>query len=185
MGESYPAFLAGQRITASMLASAQPVVARKTADTARAAVATVSPDPHLQFDVVAGGVYTMDGWIKYDGPTAADLLLDFSAPSGTEGEWLGWGVGHSPIISFSTGAAIVTDSQQSRGYPVRVEANDVTSAKSFGCLGVGAALTMVLMSTVRVGPVGGVYSLDWSQQTSDASPVTLFTDSWLRLQRIA
>jgi len=185
MPEAYPTYLAGQRITASLLASGQPQTARKTADTQRAAVTTPAADPHLAFTVIAGAVYVLDGWIKYDGPTAADLLLDWSAPSGTEGEWLGWGVGHSPVISFNTTPAIVSDSVQSRGYPIRTESNDVTAAKSFGCLGVGTALTMELKATVRVGSTGGTYSLDWAQQTSDASNVTLFTDSWLRLLRIA
>jgi len=185
MPEAYPTYLAGQRITASLLSSGQPQVARKTADTQRAATTTPAADPHLTFSVVANAVYVLDGWLKYDGPTAADLLLDWSAPSGTEGEWLGWGVGHSPVISFNTTPAIVSDSVQSRGYPIRTESNDVTAAKSFGCLGVGTALTMVLAATVRVGSVSGTYSLDWSQQVSDASNVTLFTDSWLRLQRIA
>lgn len=185
MPESYPTYLAGQRITASLLASAQPIVARKTADTARTASTTPSADPHLQFSLTANAVYVMDGWLKYDGPTAADFLLDFSAPTGTLGEWLGWGVGHSPVVSFNSTPAIVSDSQQSRGYPLRTESNDVTAAKSFGCLGVGVQLTMVLKATIRVGSVDGTYSLDWSQQVSDASAVTVYTDSWLRLQRIA
>lgn len=185
MSESYPTALPGQRITSSLLASMLPQVARKTADTARSAVTTPSADPHLQFELTANAVYIMDGWIKYDGPTAADLLLDFTAPSGTLGEWLGWGAGHSPVISFNTTPAIVSDSQQSRGYPLRLESNDVTAAKSFGCLGTGVSLTMMLNATIRVGSTGGTYSLDWSQQTSDATSVTVFTDSWLRLRRIA
>jgi len=185
MPEAYPTYLAGQRITASLLSSGQPQTARKTADTQRQATTTPAADPHLQFTLVVGAVYTLDGWLKYDGPTAADLLLDWSVPVGTEGEWFGWGVGHSPVISFNTTPAIVSDSVQSRGYPLRVESNDIAAAKSFGCLGVGTALTMDLKATIRVGSVGGTYSLDWSQQTSDAANVTLFTDSWLRLQRIA
>lgn len=185
MAESYPTFLAGQRITAALLSSGQPKIARKTSDTARAATATPAADPHLQFEVEASAVYIMDGWLKYDGPTAADLLLDFSAPTGTLGEWLGWGVGHSPVVSFSAVPAIVSDSAQSRGYPIRTESNDITAAKSFGCLGAGTNLTMMLSATIRVGSSSGTYSLDWSQQVSDAAAVTVHTDSWLRLQRIA
>jgi hypothetical protein len=185
MPEAYPTYLAGRRLTASLLSSAQPLVARRTSDLPRAAVTTPAADTQLQFTLTAGAVYTLDGWLKYDGPTAADLLLDWTVPSGTEGEWFGWGAGHSPVVSFNTTPAIVSDSVQSRGYPLRIESNDIAAAKSFGCLGVGTALTLLLKATIRVGSVGGTYSLDWSQQTSDASPVTLFTDSSLQLLRIA
>lgn len=186
MVEYYPQPLAGQKITASLLRSMLPLFARKTSDTSRAATTTATADPHLQFEVEANAVYALDGWIKYDGPTAADLNLDFSAPTGTLGEWVGYGVGHSPVVSFNTTPAIVSDSQQARGYPLRVETNDITSARSFGCLGTaGTPLSMVIYGTVRVGSTAGTYSLDWAQFASDATAVTLYTDSWLRLQRIA
>lgn len=186
MAESYPTPVAGQRITASLLRSMLPMVARKTADTARAATTTATADPHLQFEVEANAVYVMDGWIKYDGPTAADLNLDFSAPSGTLGEWVAYGIGHSPVVSFNVTPAIVSDSQQARGYPIRVETNDITSARSYGCLGTaGTPLSLPLFGTIRIGTTAGTYSMDWAQFVSDATPVTVYTDSWLRLQRIA
>ena len=186
MAEAYPAFPGGQRITATLLRSSQEQVARKTADTARAAVSTASADPHLQFEVVALGVYRWHGWIKYDGPTAADLNLDFSAPSGSFGEWSAIGVGHSPVIGASSVPALQTDTPDARGYLIRVETNDVTSARSYGTLGTGGVpLTMQLNGMLRVGAVGGTFSLDWAQFASNASPVTLYTDSWLSLLRIA
>ncbi|BCM70850.1 hypothetical protein ACWDUC_14015 [Streptomyces tricolor] len=186
MAEAYPTPLAGQRITATLLRSMQPLVARKTADTQRAATTTTTADPHLTFDVAAGAVYIMDGIIKYDGPAAADLNLDWSAPTGSLGEWYGWGAGHSPVISWNNTPAMVTDSQQARGYPIRTETNDITSARSFGCLGTGGTpLTVALWGTLRVGSTAGTYSLDWAQLVSDATAVTLYTDSWIRLQRIA
>lgn len=185
MTEAYPTLLAGQRITASLLSSMQSQTARKTADTNRSATTTATADPHLQFTVVANAVYIMDGWIKYDGPTAADLNVDWTAPSGTLGEWAGFGAGHSPVISFNTTPAIVSDSQQGRGYPLRLETNDITQARSYGCLGVGITLTLGIYGTIRVGSTGGTYSLDWAQLASDASATSLYTDSWLRLQRIA
>jgi hypothetical protein len=184
--EAYPTFLAGQRITASLLRSAQPMTARKTADTARAATTSLVEDPHLQVDVVAGAVYTVKGIIKYDGPSAADININFAAPAGSLGEWFGWGVGHSPVISFNTTPAIVSDSQQSRGYPIRTETNDVTQARSFGCVGTALTpLTAMIWGMLRVGSTAGTYALRWAQNTSDASAVTVYTDSYLELQRIA
>lgn len=186
MAESYPTLFAGQRWTASVAQSMLSVVARKTADTSRAATTTGTADPHLQFTVAANAVYIMDGWIKYDGPAAADLNLDWSAPAGSLGEWYGWGAGHSPVITFSAAGAAQLDTQGGRGYPIRTETNDITAARSFGTLGTGITpLTLTLGGMLRVGSVGGTYSCDWAQLTSDAAAVTLYTDSWLRLQRIA
>jgi len=186
MAEQYPTLAGGQRITGALLRSMLPLFARKTADTPRAATTAATADPHLQFDVEANAVYSMDGWIKYDGPTTADLNLDWSAPSGALGEWYCWGAGHSPVITFSAAGAAQLDTQGGRGYPVRTETNDITAARSFGCLGTGITpLTLTLGGILRVGSTAGTYSCDWAQLVSDASPVTLYTDSWLRLQRIA
>jgi hypothetical protein len=186
VAEAYPTFLAGQKITAALLRSAQPVVARKTADTPRAATTTTTPDPHLQFDVVANAVYQMEGWIKYDGPAAADLNLDWSAPAGSLGEWFGYGTGHSPVITFSTSGTAQLDTQGGRGYPIRTETNDITAARSFGCLGTGITpLTLTVGGILRVGSVSGTYSCDWAQLVSDAGNLTLYTDSYLKLTRIA
>jgi hypothetical protein len=164
----------------------QPMVARKTSDTSRSATTVTTADPHLQFDVLANAVYIMDGWIKYDGPTAADLNLDWSAPSGALGEWVAIGAGHSPVIGASSVPALQSDTQDARGYLMRVEANDVTSARSFGTLGTGIVpIVLSIQGTLRVGTTAGTYSLDWAQFASNATACTLYTDSWLRLQRVA
>lgn len=186
MSEAYPTFLAGQRITASLLSSAQPMVARKTADTARSATTTTAADPHLQFEVAANAVYILDGWIKYDSPTAADINIDWTAPSGSLGEWTAIAVGHSPVIGSSNVPALITDTQDARGYLLRLETNDITSARSYGGLGTGGTpLTMHIKGTLRVSSTAGTYSMDWAQFVSNATATTVYTDSWLRLQRVA
>ena len=86
MAESYPTFLAGNRVTAGLLRSGQEQVARKTSDTSRSATTTTTADPHMQLDVVANAVYRWHGWVKYDGPTAADFLAAGSAAVGVGGE---------------------------------------------------------------------------------------------------
>jgi hypothetical protein len=186
MAEAYPTFLAGQRITAALLRSGQEQVARKTSDLSRAATTTTTADPHLQFEVVANAVYKWHGWIKYDGPTAADLNIDFTAPALALGEWTAIGAGHSPVIGASSVPALITDTQDARGYLMRIEANDVTSARSYGCLGTGGIpLTLDLKGTLRVGATGGTFSLDWAQLVSNATACTLYTDSWLSMLRVA
>lgn len=185
MTESYPVFLAGQRITASLLSSAQAQVARKTADTSRAATTATVADPHLTFEVVANAVYALDGWLKFDGPAAGDINFDWSVPAGAQGEYTIWAAGNA-VIAASAVPALQSDTQSSRGYMIRTETNDVASARSFGCLGTGLTpLTAMVQGMIRVASTAGTYSLDWAQLASDATSTTVYTDSWLRLQRVA
>lgn len=186
MAEAYPSFLAGQRITAALLRSSQPQVARKTSDTSRSATTVTTADPHLQFEVVANAVYIWNGWLKYDGPTAADMNIDFTAPAGALGEWTAIAPGHSPVIGSSAVPALITDTQDARGYLLRVESNDVTSARSYGTLGTGIVpLTMQLYGTLRMSTTAGTFSLDWAQFASNATANTVYTDSWISMLRVA
>jgi hypothetical protein len=185
VAEQYPPVAGGQRLTGTLLREMLPQFARKTADTPRAATTTPADDPHLTFTVEANGVYECVGWVKYDGPAAADLVMNLTTPSGSAGEWLCWGAGHSPVISFTNTGVAQLDTVSARGYPIRTESLDIAAGRSLGCLGVGTELTAEIRVTLRVGSTGGTFALKWSQQTSDASPVTLFTDSMLRLTRVA
>jgi hypothetical protein len=173
VAEAYPTPLAGQRITAALLRSMLPQVARKTADTSRSATTTTTADPHLTFEVEASGVYIWEGWLKYFADPAADLTIDFTVPSGSLGEWNGFAAG-----SGTAGVAVTT------GYSIRTESNDVSQARNYygttdGVHGV------ILHGLLRVSSTAGTFSLDWAQGTSNATGTVLYTDSWLRLQRIA
>lgn len=184
MAEAYPTYLAGQRITAALARSAQEQVARKTADTPRSATTTNTADPHLQFEVVANAVYRWFGWIKYDGATAADLVITFSTPASALGEWGGHGNG-IVVVGASNTPTLETDTIRSNGYLIRTETNDVNQFRTYGCLGVGNALGVLINGTLRVASTGGTFSLDWSQSVSNATATTLYTDSYISLLRIA
>lgn len=186
MAEAYPTLLAGQRITASMLSSMLPQTARKTADTGRAATTVTVADPHLQFEVVANAVYVWWGWLKFDGPTAGDITIDFTAPSGALGEWMGHGPGIGRVVGTTdaTPPVFTVDTSATTGYLQRMETNDVAAARGFGTV-TGIQFTMDLKGTLRVGSTGGTFSLDWAQRISDASTTSLYTDSWITMIRIA
>lgn len=184
MPEAYPTYAGGQRITASLLRAGQIQSVRKTSDTNITASTTTTPDPHLQFDLVAGAVYTWWGWVKYSADTAGDLNVDFSGPAGLLGEWFGEAAGN-PVTGASATPTLRVDTQGASGYLVRTETTDVTSARSFGGLGSGITLGLSLWGTLRVGATAGTYSLDWAQATSSATATTLYTDSWLNFLRTA
>ena len=93
-------------------------------------------------------------------------------------------VSGTAVVSYS-GSAIVEDSQQARGYMTRTESNDVEGARAFGGLGTGAPLTVLIHGTLRTAGTAGDYTLMWAQNTSNATATTVYTDSWLRLERTA
>lgn len=172
MAESYPTILAGQRITAALLRSMLPQVVRKTADTSRAATTTFADDPHLTYEVEANAVYVMDGWIKYFADPTPDIKFQFTTPTGTLGEWA-W------VMPGSGTAAAGTT-----GYSVRTETNDVGGSRT----GYGTSDTSMFTPVSglwRVASTAGSITLQWAQNTSSATSTGVFTDSWLRFQRIA
>lgn len=187
MVEYYPQPAAGERITADLLISMLPKTARKTADTARSATTTATADPHLTFEVAANAVYVWWGWLKFSAPTAGDINIDFSAPSGSLGEWAGDGPGITRVVSATDVASPVTQSDivESAGYLSRMETSDVTSARGFGGLGTGTPLRINISGTLRVGSTSGTFSCDWAQRVSDASDTTIYTDSWIVMLRVA
>lgn len=174
MVEYYPQWLAGQDITADQLNEMIPKVIRKTTDTARTSTTTTTADPELSLTLAANAVYVWDGWVKYSADPAVDMTVDFTVPSGALGEWAAHGAG--------SGTAGVTTA----GYLIRTESNDVAQARNYYGLNAGDSqpLTVFLYGTIRTSS-GGTFSLDWAQGSSGASATTVYTDSWLRFQRIA
>ncbi len=173
MVEYYPQWLAGQDVSADQLNEMLPKFLRKTVDTTKTSTTTVAADPELQITLAANAVYCWDGWVKYSADPTADFVVDFTAPSGALGEWGAHGAGSS------------TAGQTSAGYSIRTESNDIQQFRTY--YGTTAAdntpLTVFFYGTVRTSS-GGTFSLDWAPSNSVASPVTVYTDSWLRFQRV-
>jgi hypothetical protein len=184
MPEAYPTPLAGQRLTAALLRSMQPQVARKTADTPRASTTTATLDPHIQFPAVAGAVYAWNGWVKFDADLTADIVLGFTAPSGSLGAWVGSGAG-TTIISGTGAGGTQQNSGSTWGYTVRTEWTDLSNTRTYGGLGAGNALTVLLSGMFRIGSTGGTWGMVWAQSVSSATATTVFTDSFISSQRIA
>lgn len=184
MAEAYPTPLAGQRLTASLLRSMQTQCLRKTSDTSRSATTTLAADPHLQMDVAAGGVYALWGWMKYDALAAADIVVGFSFPTGTLGEWTGIGGGIT-VTSATAGGGTQQDAVSTWGYNVRLETTDLVNTRNFGALGVGTTLTVLINGTFRIGSTAGTLALTWAQGASNATATTVYTDSWINVLRVA
>lgn len=172
MPESYPQPLAGQKLTASLLRSMLPQTVRKTSDEQRSATTTFVDDTHLIFAAEANAVYTMVGWIKYFASTVPDIKIQFSVPSGCLGEWA-WNMPGSGTTTTGT-----------TGYSIRTETNDVAGSRT----GYGTSdsnMFTPVSGIFRMSTASGNISLQWAQNTSDATATVLFTDSWLEFRRIA
>ncbi len=183
MAESYPTWVAGEDITADKLNAMLPKVARKTADETRTSTTTTTNDSELLFAVEANAVYVWHGWLKYGGDNDGDIAIDFNVPTGSLGEWSAHGVGE-PVISANGTPALVTDTAGIRGYMLRTETNDVDQFRTYGII-TGSNLSIILYGTLRTGSTAGTFALSWAQAASFATATTLFTDSWLSLQRVA
>lgn len=175
MAEFYPQWLAGQDITADLLNAGLPKVIRKTSDTSKTSTTTVSADPELQITLDANAVYIWDGWLKYAADPTADLVVDFTAPSGALGEWAGLGAG-----SGTAGATTA-------GYSIRTESNDIMQSRTYYGTTVAdnQPNSVFLRGIIRMSSTAGTWSLDWGPAASVATATTVYTDSWIRLQRIA
>lgn len=181
--ESYPTWVGGQDITADLLNSMLPKVMRKTADETRTSTTTTTQDAELFMPVEANAVYVWHGWLKYGGNAAGDIAVDFTVPTGALGEWAAHGVGE-PVIGASAAPALQTDTAGIRGYMLRTETNDVDQFRTYGVI-TGSTLSIILYGTLRTSSTAGTFALTWAQGTSSASATTLYTDSWLSVQRIA
>lgn len=172
MPESYPTFRAGQKVTGELLSSALPRTARKISDTTYTTTSVVS-DPELTLEVEANAVYMMEGTI-YTSHTVpnSDLVIDWDAPSGTDGTWSG------------TGRAVDTAGVDSGD--AKMIGTAITASRSFGTDdgGSGTPTATLVTATVIVGSTAGSYTAQFGMLTASGT-LTVFTDSFITLRRIA
>ncbi|MFF9287504.1 hypothetical protein [Streptomyces griseosporeus] len=154
---------------------------RRSSDLARASTTTLTADTQLTFAVDANATYVLDGFLIYSGP--GDFQMGWSVPSGTAGMWTGIGNGGT-VVSANGSGGTQTDAASTWGYTVKTEAGDLATTRSFG--GVAANVFAVqVRATIRVGATAGNVTLTWAQGVSNATATTLYTDSHLRLEKVA
>jgi hypothetical protein len=145
--------------------------ARKAADEAVTASATLQDDDDLVLPLEANASYAFDAFFIYDGATGGDLKVAFTVPAGATLAWSGYGQ--------STGATIAS------GVINTFALTSSGSAAGVGAIGAGQKLTVRPQGIVRTGATAGNLQVQWAQNASDPTATTMFTDSWLRAQRVA
>lgn len=188
MAESYPAVAAGQKATGSLMESFKPRTVRKASDTGRTSL-TATADPELQITVEANAIYLMEGilFVSSNEPSDANdpsdnIKVDWGAPSGSDGSWGAIGLraadgdGIPPVDS---------DTDEVR----LVGTTTVTNSRNYGVDngGTNSPNPIQVQGLLITGSTAGTYSVNWGvgQNISTAATITVYTNSFIVLQRIA
>lgn len=168
MANQYPVYFAGQRLTATLLSSGLPLIARKNADEGLNNNITVQPDDDLFVSVAAGASYIVEGWLIYSAASnTPDLRINYTYPSGATFTRTDWG---APPASTST--------------------NDVVEMSVATTADVGRAAgttqrSVLIRGDLVVGGTAGTFRVTWAQVTSDANTLSMKTGSHIKLTRYA
>jgi hypothetical protein len=157
--------------TPTLPPAAAPLFARKTSDQAKTSDAALANDAQLVVAVVANAIYLFDLFLVYDGAATGDIQFKLVPPAGATLLWV--------PIGFPSSAAGTSST-------VKMP-KEGTAADTFGAVGTGAGNIVVMTprGILRTGASAGTLQLQWAQGTSDGTATTLYTDSWIRAQRVS
>lgn len=145
-------------------------VVDKTADESRTSTTTLADDAHLFFAVVAGATYVFQVvMFTNSGTQLADVKAGLTFPAGT----MTFG-----LAGMDVGATTPTGSMNNLAI---ASATSGTSVVTFAAGGV----TMATINGRYACTTGGTVKLQWAQNTSSASAVTMTTGSFLTATRKA
>jgi hypothetical protein len=154
---------------------------RRTTDATRASSVTPTTDTQITFAVDANAVYVIDGYIKYSGTN--DFLMGWTFPTGSLGEWQGLGNG-TTVVSGTNTNATQQDVSSVWGYTVRTESTDIANTRTYGGIST-TPFGIQVRGLISIGSTAGTLALQWAQGTSGATVTTLYTDSHIRIEKVA
>ncbi len=164
----YPAFFVGQRLTATLMTSAQPITAWKTTSTSRPSTIVNVADPDLVLPVEANALYNFSMMLQYSNAGAASgLQINITLPASATGIFVASGI-------QSAGANNAAD---------QVSSFANASSQAFA----GAALANLnglwVTGSIDTAATAGSCTLTWAQNVSNATAVVLQAGCWMRLER--
>jgi Pectate lyase superfamily protein len=163
-------------LTAASLALAgssiyPPLFARNTSDQALATSSTTLQDvTGLSVTVVSGGIYVVEMEVFYDGSGVPDMKVGWVAPASSTFTW----------ATFSLHSSAGNQNADS----MKTAVQDINSAPSYGCVALGTKVAGQAKGLLVAGG-NGTFKMQAAQNTSDAGVVTIYTNSWLLLRRVA
>jgi len=145
------------------------VLVRKTANEAVAVSATLQDDDHLFFALAANETWIFELLLWVAGPTAADIKLAFTVPTGATLIWSGHG--HNLNVVLTDEGTIVNPPAEASG-----------TSLAFGTQGTKVPLR--LFGMVVNGANAGNLQLQWAQNGATGT-TTVYANSWLKATRVA
>ncbi|MEU7044928.1 hypothetical protein AB0A77_28270 [Streptomyces varsoviensis] len=150
----------------------QVLFARKTTDTSRSNTVTATDDPHLTVPVAANATYTLDAFLAYATSNVAAWKFMFALPPGTAQVWSPWGISdNSDTNSGGTVGRIRTSVTWGAATQLGVQATGVVSVRPVGL--------------IRTAGASGTCTVQWAPGNMDKAATVMFTDSWIKLTRVA
>lgn len=146
-------------------------IVRKTAQEIVTSSTTLQDDDELFIALAANETWAFELLLIVDGPSAADIKVAFTVPSGATLTWSGIGV----VFSGS--------SQQDLGTATMIETSG--SSAPWGLLGGGTKIPLRLYGTVVNAGNAGNLQLQWAQKVSSGSGVGIYENSWMKAHTIA
>lgn len=174
---AYPTWLAGQRVTATLLASMQRNVIVATTTQTVTNSATLVSDNELVFPLAASAIYLVEFSLLFNSTSATgDVKVQWSVPSGSTG------LRH--VMGPTNNSATFTDRQDTN---VKICAHGFTT-NGVSQLEAGGASTDTLVyerGVVTTGSTAGNVTVQWAQNAATAA-VTLTRDanSFMTAQRV-
>ena len=173
-GNNYVGCAAGKvyrDATVSGVRYGSPEVVVKPAPTVRNNTAAVAADPHLTIAVDPNAAYIVEGMLVYTATATADMRVQWTGPSGSS--YLG-----------SPDAVASADTSGGASAPIDRRGITLGSVAAHGGAG-GQSLIARPVGHFKTAATGGYLTLQWAQQTAEASDATMLAYSWLKLTRVA
>ena len=149
---------------------------RKSATESLASSTTMQNDDHITFSLAASAVYELRAYLAVTGPAAGDFKTQWNISGAASGgnHTTRFGVGPSSGVSDVTGDAQVAARRQTWG-----------TSMTYGTDGTNTSHIHEggLLDTTTGGT--GTITLQWAQNTSNASSTTVTTASYAILERLA
>jgi hypothetical protein len=169
----YPVLLAGQRITAALLASMLPLEQWKTGNTDRAATTTFADDPDLSILLEANSTYRVEMYLHYAALDAARFKTMWNVPTGWTGNRSAVGPDQGQILSATSGGT------------GRWGVHNLNTACTYGTRDNAGNQCYALEEGVVTTTTAGTLALQWAQATSNATASRLAAGSYMRVKRLA
>ena len=140
----------------------------KTVATGPRTSATPVADPHLSVLLAGGATYTLDVFAKWSGDGASDINWSWVIPGGATGSW----------VCYAGDTAMTSTPSTMRNIDTAISGG----SRSFGVI--ATVLAVVMRGTVHT-TTAGTFAANWGAQTGGGAGVTVYEDSWIKLERTA